>query len=83
MAPLATNEDTEDPFFSAFSSGQQSVWAPQQELDQYFSLPVEPYRDGPDPVQWWNSRRSQFPCLSRMARDILSIPGMSCHHFLA
>jgi len=29
-----------------------------------------------DPLQWWAGRRSQFPNLSRFARDILSMPGM-------
>jgi hypothetical protein len=29
-----------------------------------------------DPIQWWAGRRAQFPNLSRLARDILSIPGV-------
>lgn len=28
-----------------------------------------------DPIHWWAGRRAQFPNLSRLARDILSIPG--------
>jgi len=30
-----------------------------------------------DVLTWWFKRRDQFPCLSRMARDYLSIPGTS------
>ena len=34
-----------------------------------------PQVDTCDPLQWWAGRHSQFPNLSRFARDILSIPG--------
>jgi hypothetical protein len=44
------------------------------ELDEYLRSHVEPF--GIDPVQWWGSRVQQFPNLSKMARDILCIPGM-------
>jgi hypothetical protein len=44
------------------------------ELEEYFKLPQERF-DTCDPIQWWAGRRAQFPNLSRLARDILSIPG--------
>jgi hypothetical protein len=44
------------------------------EVQEYFKLPCENF-DTCDPLQWWAGRRSQFPNLSRFARDILSIPG--------
>jgi hypothetical protein len=44
------------------------------ELEEYFKLPQENF-DTCDPIQWWAGRRAQFPNLSRLARDILSIPG--------
>lgn len=44
------------------------------EVQEYFKLPRENF-DTCDPLQWWAGRRSQFPNLSRFARDILSIPG--------
>jgi hypothetical protein len=53
----------------------------EQEVLQYFALPRES-RDC-DPVKWWASRVSQFPNLSRFARDILSIPGMHNHMCLS
>lgn len=31
--------------------------------------------DGCDPVVWWRKHAAQFPNLSKLARDILSIPG--------
>lgn len=46
----------------------------QNELEAYLQLQPEDWKTC-DPVQWWASRRSQFPNLSRLARDILSIPG--------
>jgi hypothetical protein len=45
------------------------------ELEEYFKLPQENFITC-DPVQWWFGRRAQFPNLSRLARDILGIPGM-------
>jgi hypothetical protein len=44
------------------------------EVQEYFKLPHENF-DTCDPLQWWAGQRSQFPNLSRFARDILSIPG--------
>jgi hAT family C-terminal dimerisation region len=29
-----------------------------------------------DALQWWHQRRDMFPCLSRMALDYLTIPGV-------
>lgn len=28
-------------------------------------------------IKWWTERHAEYPCLSRMALDYLSIPGMS------
>lgn len=44
------------------------------EVQEYFRLPRESFHSC-DPLKWWAGRRSQFPKLSRFARDILSIPG--------
>jgi hypothetical protein len=43
------------------------------EIDEFFKLPPESF--AVDPIQWWAGRHAQFPNLSRLARDILSIPG--------
>jgi len=47
---------------------------PINELDKYFKLPAEDF-DTCDPIRWWVGRRSQFPRLFQLARDILCIPG--------
>jgi hypothetical protein len=48
------------------------------ELEEYFKIPGEDL-DACNPIQWWASRRSQFPRLYQLARDILCIPGkVSC-----
>ena len=44
------------------------------ELEEYFKLSAEDFHSC-NPIQWWVSRRSQFPRLFQLARDILCIPG--------
>jgi hypothetical protein len=44
------------------------------ELEEYFKVPAEDF-DTCNPIQWWVGRRSQFPRLFQLARDILCIPG--------
>jgi hAT family C-terminal dimerisation region len=46
------------------------------ELEDYFKLPAEDF-DACNPIHWWMGRRSQFPRLFQVARDILCIPGGS------
>jgi hypothetical protein len=46
----------------------------KDELEEFWKLPAEDFEIC-DPIQWWAGRRSQFPDLSRLARDILAIPG--------
>jgi hypothetical protein len=45
------------------------------ELEEYFKFPAKDF-DTCSPIQWWVGRRSQFPRLFQLARDILCIPGM-------
>ena len=33
----------------------------------------------PDVLTWWYEHRHVYPCLSRMAMDYLSVPGLFCH----
>lgn len=58
----------------------------KDELVEFWKLPTEDFEIC-DPIQWWAGRRSQFPNLSRLARDILAIPGefvfLSTHKQLA
>ena len=46
----------------------------RDEIDHYLATPI----DGKvtDAMRWWHDRQTQFPRLSRMALDYLSIPGM-------
>lgn len=48
--------------------------APSEEIERYLS---EPREDVDDALMWWYERRAVYPCLSRMARDFLAIPGTS------
>jgi hypothetical protein len=44
------------------------------ELFRYFAITTLAGKDE-DPLQWWAKRQADYPCLSQMARDLLSIPG--------
>ena len=48
----------------------------RDELEEYFKLPREDF-DTCRPLEWWVGWRAQFPNLYRLARDLISIPGMS------
>lgn len=45
--------------------------------DEYKDYCNEPPERCDNPLQWWGLNRTKYPCLSRMAMDILSIPLMS------
>ncbi|HEV7736228.1 MAG TPA: hAT transposon family protein, partial [Chlamydiales bacterium] len=44
------------------------------ELEDFFLLPPEKFRNC-DPFDWWRHRKTRFPNLCCLARDVLSIPG--------
>jgi hAT family C-terminal dimerisation region len=46
------------------------------EFEEFLKLPQENFA-ACDPVQWWAGCCVQFPNLSQLARDIMSIPGIS------
>lgn len=43
------------------------------ELEEFWRSSIEPW--DVDPIKWWFARRSTYPRLSKMALNILSIPG--------
>ena len=43
------------------------------ELTQYLAVPT---KVASDPLLWWIERQAVYPCLSRMARNYLCIPGI-------
>ncbi len=45
----------------------------RDDLERYLSTDTEVTND---PLMWWKEKESMYPCLSRMALDYLSIPGM-------
>jgi hypothetical protein len=53
---------------------QKAPRASKDELDEYFKLPREDF-DTCNPIKWWFGRRSQFPNLFILARNLLGIPG--------
>jgi hypothetical protein len=73
-------QDHDDDFadFSRISVGTTTS-APMSELYSYLWLPVEKVKD---PLQWWYQNRRDYPTLSRMALDYLSIPGTVHNKFI-
>jgi hypothetical protein len=59
-------------FDTLLSSSTQSSEL-RDEIDRYLSTDTEKVTDV---LLWWFERRAMYPCLSRMALDYLSIPGM-------
>ncbi len=55
-----------------FSQHQTS--AARDEYQEYIKAPPVPCDN---PLEWWGARRTEFPILSQMALDVLSIPLMS------
>ena len=49
------------------------------ELTQYLATPVEVAKD---PLMWWVKKQAMYPCLSRMACNYLSIPGLSFYIYI-
>ena len=49
---------------------------PNDELSQYFLLnPEDAIRLQVHPLKWWQTNQDRFPNLSRLARDVFTIPG--------
>lgn len=46
----------------------------ESELDSYFKEPVLEWSKDFDALDWWRKESSKYPILSRVARDVLSIP---------
>ena len=79
MLLQSTKEMPADPenIFEDLLSCSSSAPAPsnpalKSELDRYLSSDPETVKD---PLLWWVEKKAVYPCLSRMARNYLSILG--------
>ena len=52
---------------------QSSQTDPRDELNLYLNAPLEELVE--DVVSWWGAHQSQYPMLSRIARDYLAVQG--------
>jgi hypothetical protein len=73
-APTPSSATSGSPQKFDFTARYKRARAFVDELEEYFKLVQESF-DHCDPIRWWAGRCAQFPNLSRLARDILSIPG--------
>jgi hypothetical protein len=81
--PRTVSRSPQKNFTARFNQRKRT---PSDELLEFWSLPQEDF-DTCNPLQWWLGRRSQFPNLYCLARDIFSIPGkppslISLHAFI-
>ncbi|KAL7252281.1 hypothetical protein ACSBR1_014014 [Camellia fascicularis] len=53
---------------------QSTSQPPKSEVDWYLEEPVLPWSDHFNILKWWRAASPKYPVLSRMARDLLSIP---------
>lgn len=66
---------TDADLFAHYDSGTNTL-TPARELVGYFSLnPAEARALQLQPSHWWKLNQYRFPCLSKLARDVFSIPG--------
>jgi hypothetical protein len=75
--PLPTTQGTSQKgakHFDFYNRYRKAMPQFRDEIKEFINIPREAW-DGCDPIQWWAARRHQFPNLSRLARDIFSIPG--------
>jgi len=63
--------------FSTVSTAEKTTFL--DELARFLASLTESTRD---PLRWWVERWAIYPCLSRMALDYLSVPGMSHFHLI-
>ena len=68
----ASNASPQKNFISRFNRKPRTS---TDELLEFWSLPQEDI-ERCDPLHWWYGRRTQFPNLYRLVRDIFSIPGV-------
>jgi hypothetical protein len=74
MPLRVSTSDTGSPQKVDFTARYHRINHIVDELAEYLRLPREDFKTC-NPIKWWAARVSQFPNLSRLARDILSIPG--------
>ncbi|KAF5203457.1 Zinc finger bed domain-containing protein ricesleeper [Thalictrum thalictroides] len=68
---LPVDDFFDSDVFMSELSGSQST---KSELDQYLEEPVVPFTLEFEILSWWAHNSFKYPTLSKMARDILSIP---------
>lgn len=74
----ADSENIFEDLLSCSSSAPPANPALLSELDRYLSTETENVKD---PLLWWVEKKAVYPCLSRMARNYLSIPGKLYSNF--
>ena len=70
-----------DPYSRYRQNFRSKISDSSDELERYFRLnPADAHELGVDAITWWRDHKGAFPNLSRLARDIFSIPGKLTAH---
>jgi hypothetical protein len=72
-AVLLCSRQQSDNIFDNLPTIPNSTTAPRDELDRYLHAETENVVNA---LAWWTEKKTVYPCLSRMALDFLSIPGI-------
>jgi hypothetical protein len=72
--PQTTASESGSPQKVDFTARYHRATRVIDELAEYLRQPRENFKTC-NPLKWWAARTSQFPNLSRFARDLLTIPG--------
>ncbi|KAF5370312.1 hypothetical protein D9758_006880 [Tetrapyrgos nigripes] len=70
----ATGQESKNHFDNLPALADPSTAELRDELDRYLSTDPKAVKDV---IQWWHNHSDDYPCLSCMARDYLSIPATS------
>lgn len=68
---LTTSSQSQNTQKSIFSAVYRQANAEQDEIQKYSSMPIE--TEDTDVLLWWSNQKYHLPCLTRMAKHILSI----------
>lgn len=70
----SASSDNDDSSAEESGSASEDEDEFENELDRY--LGSRRVKNVQDPLKWWYDHRDVYPCLWRMARDYLTVPGM-------
>ena len=75
--PIEAMKNRVDPFDDFLTPSDFYTTAERTIVDEYKTYLEIPHKPCPQPFEWWRGRDVEWPSLTNMALDMLSIPLMS------